>query len=228
MARISCILLAGLLVTACAAERGGPIPYNPPNFGTPDAPRVGAIGEGYRIATGDRLNIQVYQVEDMSREYRVDLAGNVAFPLIGDVPAVGLTTAELSDSIERRLAERYMRNPDVTVGVIESTSTNVTLEGGVRQPGLYPLTGPTSLLQSIALGRGVDPDHGNPRRVAIFRRVQGQRMAAAFDLVSIRRGEMIDPEIHPGDIVVVESNTRRGLFQDVLSALPIIALFRPF
>ena len=53
-------------------------------------------------------------------------------------------------------------------------------------------------------------------------------MAAAFDLVSIRDGSMQDPEIYPGDIVVVQSNSRRGLFQDILRTLPLFAIFRPF
>ena len=222
--------LAGMvaLTGGCASSRGGPLPYEVPNFSAPAAPRASVLGENYRITTGDKLAITVYQVEDLSREYRVDLAGNVAIPLIGDVPAVGRTTSELREDIRTRLGARYLRNPDVTVGVLESTNNNVTVEGGVRQPGVYPITGQTTLLQSVALARGIDPETGNDRRVAIFRHVQGQRMAAAFDLVSIRRGEMQDPEVYAGDIVVVESNTRRSFFQQLLSTLPLLALFRPY
>lgn len=218
-----------LLVTACASERGGPIAYETPaNFNQPDAPRAASFGANYRIATGDTLAITVFQVEAMSKEYRVDLAGNIGFPLIGEVAAVGRTTTELRQDIATRLGARYLRNPDVTVAVRESTSNNVTVEGGVRRPGLFPVTGPLTLIQSVALAGGIDPQQGNARRLAIFRTVQGQRMAAAFDLVSIRRGEMPDPEIFPGDVVVVESNTRRGLFQDILQSLPLFAIFRPF
>ena len=79
-----------------------------------------------------------------------------------------------------------------------------------------------------ALGRGIDPQQGNPRRVAIMRRIQGQRMAAAFDLEAIRSGQSQDPDVYPGDIVVVQSNNRRGFFQDILQALPLLAIFRPF
>jgi polysaccharide export outer membrane protein len=144
------------------------------------------------------------------------------------VQVVGRTADDVRGEIARRLSERYLRNPDVTVAVTESTNNNVTVEGGVRRPGQFPLTGQTSLLQAVALAGGIDPENGNDRRVAIFRRVSGQRMAAAFDLRSIRSGTMEDPEIYRGDIVVVQSNSRRGLFQDILSALPLIALFRPF
>lgn len=231
-ARAAAPLCAAALLSACspnAGSRGGPIPYEaPPTFNTPDGPRAASPGATYRISTGDLLNITVFRVDALSKDYRVDLAGNIPFPLIGDVPAVGRTTSDIREEIARRLGERYLRNPDVTVAVRESNNNNVTVEGGVRRPGLFPVTGPMTLIQSIAAAGGIDPTQGNARRLAIFRQVQGQRMAAAFDLESIRRGEMPDPEIFPGDIVVVASNNNRGLFQDILQTLPLIALFRPF
>jgi len=228
MARLPLCLAALVVVSGCAAERGGSIPYATQPLAAPDVVRTPLLTEGYRINTGDKVAITVYRVEDLSREYRVDLSGNLAMPLIGNVAAFGRTTAEVRDEIARRLGERYLRNPDITVAVTESTNNNVTVEGGVRHAGVFPLTGQTTLLQSIAMAQGIDPDNGNPRRIAILRRVGGQRMAAAFDLVSIRDGTMQDPEIYPGDIVVVQSNTRRGIFQDILQTLPLVALFRPF
>lgn len=223
------MILALVAVGGCNSTRGGPISYEvPATFTQPDAPRALIGNANYRIATGDLLAVTVFQVDALSKEYRVDLAGNIAFPLIGEVPAVGRTTAELRQDIATRLGQRYLRNPDVTVSVRESTNNNITVEGGVRRPGMFPVTGPMTLIQSVALAGGVDPQQGNARRLAIFRQIQGQRMAAAFDLVSIRRGEMPDPEIFPGDIIVVESSSRRSLFQDILQAIPVFALFRPF
>ena len=227
-ARLSLCLGVLVLVTACQTTRGGPIPYATQEMAAPDRPVATALGADYRITTGDKLAVTVFRVEDLSREYRVDLAGNVAMPLIGNVQVIGRTTAEVRDEVARRLGERYLRDPDVTVSVTESTNNNVTVEGGVRRPGMFPVTGQTTLLQTVAMAQGVDPQYGNARRIAIFRRVQGQRMAAAFDLESIRAGAMVDPEVYPGDIVVVQTNSRRGLFQDILTALPLITLFRPF
>ncbi|HEY0114517.1 MAG TPA: polysaccharide biosynthesis/export family protein [Allosphingosinicella sp.] len=223
------LLASALLLGGCEAKRGGPIAYDPAGFDRPpDAPRAPIIGSSYSLTSGDKVAITVYLVPELSREYTVDLAGNLALPLIGEIAAVGKTTVELDELITRRLGERYLRNPDVSVSITQSTNNNVTVEGGVRQSGVFPLTGQTSLIQAIALARGIDPQNGNARRVAIFRRIQNQRMAAAFDLVSIRRGEMQDPQIYPGDVVVVETNTRRGLFQDILQTLPLLAVFRPF
>jgi polysaccharide export outer membrane protein len=224
-----CLVLSVVMVSGCNSTRGGPIAYEAPaNFERPDPPRAFAFGADYRIATGDLLSMTVFQVDALSKDYRVDLSGNVSVPLIGDVAAVGRTTTELRQEIATRLGARYLRNPDVTVAVKESTSNHVTLEGGVRRPGLFPINGPLTLLQSIAMAGGIEATQGNPRRIAIFRRIQGQRMAAAFDLVSIRRGEGPDPEIFPGDIIVVETNSRRGLFQDILQIIPLYGLFRPF
>jgi polysaccharide export outer membrane protein len=226
---IALLLAAFVALSGCASTRGGPIPYDVENFGAPDAPRAAVpLGAEYRIATGDKLTVSVFQVADLSRDYVVDMAGNISVPLIGNVSAIGRTAAELDQDITQRLGQRYLRNPEVTVAVTQSVNNNVTVEGGVRRSGIFPLTGPTSLIQSIAMAGGIDAQGGNPRRVAIFRQIQGQRMAAAFDLVGIRRGEMADPAVHPGDIIVVETNTRRGLFQDVLAALPLFAIFRPF
>ena len=221
--------LGSLVLLAACASRGGPIPYNVQNFGVPDAPHAATGADpNYRIAVGDTLQMVVFNVEALTREYRVDMAGNVAVPLIGDVPAVGKTTAELRDDVARRLGERYLRNPNVTIAVTASTNNRITVEGGVRQSGLFPVTGPLTLIQAIALAEGIDPQKGNARRVAIFRQIQGQRMGAAFDLTAIRRGEMPDPPVYAGDIVVVQDNTRRGFLQDVLTYIPLFAIFRPF
>jgi polysaccharide export outer membrane protein len=217
-----------VLGSACNAGRGGAIPYDVKNFGVPDAPRAALSTADYKIATGDTLAITVFQVEALSKPYRVDLAGNIAVPLIGDVAAVGKTTSQLGSELAQRLGARYLRNPNVTVAVAETTNNLFTIEGGVRRSGMFPVTGPLTLVQAIAMGGGVETQSGNPRRVAIFRQIQGQRMAAAFDLVSIRSGEMKDPDVFAGDIVVVESNTRRSAFQEILGLLPLYALFRPF
>jgi polysaccharide biosynthesis/export protein len=125
------------------------------------------------------------------------------------------------------LGAKYLQSPDVSVSLKSSTRRNVTVDGSVRQPGVYAVNGPTTLVQAIAMARGTD-DSANPRRVAIFRQVDGQRMAAAFDLISIRRGQMADPQVYSGDIIVVDGSNVRAIQREVLTALPILGLFNPF
>ena len=76
------------------------------------------------------------------------------------------------------------------------------------------------------MAKGTTED-ANARRVAVFRTVGGQRQAAAFDLTSIRRGEAPDPEIYPGDIIVVDGSSVKAVQKQVLQSIPLLAIFGP-
>ena len=220
--------LAGACVLAgCADKRGGPIAYNPAGFGTPDAPSVASLDANYRIAPLDKLSVRVFRMTDLSGEYEVDLAGNISMPLIGEVRAVDLTTAQLDSEVTRKLGEKYLENPDVSIGIKESTSRVVTVDGAVTRAGAYPAIGPISLMQAVALAGGATED-ANTRRVAVFRQIGGKRQAAAFDLTSIRRGEMEDPRIYSGDIVVVDGSSVKATTKQLLNSMPLLSIFRPF
>jgi len=103
----------------------------------------------------------------------------------------------------------------------------VTVDGAVRESGSFPAAGPLSLIQTVAMAKGTTED-ANPRRVAVFRVIGGQRQAAAFDLTAIRRGEAKDPQIYPGDIVVVDGSSIKSTQKQVLQSIPLLALFGPF
>lgn len=221
------VLAAGLLVAGCTDKRGGPIPYAPADFGTPDAPSVMTLETDYKIAPLDRLSVRVFRMADLTGEYEVDLGGKISMPLIGEVNAVNLTTAQLDTELTRRLGEKYLENPDVSVGIKSSTSRVVTVDGAVQKAGAYPAIGTLSLMQAVALAGGTTED-ANTRRIAIFRQIGGRRQAAAFDLASIRRGEMEDPRIYAGDIVVVDGSSVKSTTKQILNSLPLLNIFRPF
>lgn len=226
--RVMLALCGAALLAGCSAGgRGGPVPYNVENFGVPDAPVVATLEDDYKIAPLDTVKVSVFQVPDLSGEFEVDLTGNISMPLIGNVKAVDYTTAQLDQRLTQQLGAKYLQNPDVSVGIKASTRRNVTVDGAVRNPGVFPVLGPTTLIQVIALAKGTD-ENANPRRVAIFRQIDGKRMAAAFDLTSIRRGEMEDPKIYTGDIVVVDGSNIKEIQKQVLQTLPILGFFRPF
>ena len=84
-----------------------------------------------------------------------------------------------------------------------------------------------TLIQAIALARGTRED-SNPRRVAVFRTVGGQRQAAAFDLTDIRRGQAPDPRIYPGDIVVVDGSSIKEIQKQIFQTVPLLGMFRPW
>lgn len=214
-----------MLLSACAGARGGSIPYNVSNFGAPDAPKLVAANDAYKLAPLDTVTVKVFGVADLSQDYSVDQSGRLSMPLVGRVDAVGLSTSELASVIAHRLDEKYLRDPNVTVSLKESVSHVVTIDGSVRNPGIFPFTNNSlTLVQAIALARGTD-DLANPHRVAIFRTIGGKRMAAAFDLTRVRRGEQPDPTIYPGDTVVVDGSNVKKAQRDVLQALPLAGLF---
>lgn len=182
----------------------------------------------YRIGALDLLNVTVFQVPDLSVEkLRVDASGGVELPLIGTMQAQGRTPAELASDIRGRLAARYLRNPQVTVSVAEASSQKVTVDGAVTEPGVYEMTGRTTLLQAVAMAKGATRI-ANLRNVAVFRTVDGQRMAALFDLGAIRSGQAVDPVLLGDDVVVVDTSRTSALMRDVVAALPGLAVFRPY
>lgn len=218
--------VAAVLTAACADTRGGSIPYDRP-LAAPDAPKIQTLSQNYKIAPLDKLTIKVFRAEDLSGDYDVDLAGHISMPLVGEVDAVNLTTAELDEKLTDLLGKKYFEHPDVSVAIKESTAHVVTVDGAVAQAGQYPVSGPMTLIQAVALARGTTDD-ANPRRVAVFRTIDGQRQAAAFDLTAIRRGEADDPQIYPGDVVVVDGSRIKEVQKQLLQTFPLLTIFRPF
>lgn len=221
------VAVCGLGLTGCADSPGGPIPYNVSNFGVPDSPEVVPLEAGYKIAPMDTLTVKVFKMPDLSGDYEVDLAGNISMPLVGELKAYDLTTAQFDDSLTHKLGEKYLENPDVSVGIKSSTRRSVTVDGAVTRSGSYPVNGPTTLMQAVAAAGGARED-ANIRRVAVFRTIGGQRQAAAFDLQEIRRGAAKDPPVFAGDIVVVDGSAIKAAQKQIFQSFPLLSIFAPF
>lgn len=227
----ACLILAlalapSILVGGCADSRGGSIRYDRP-LAAPDEAHFQVLPEDYKIAPMDTLTVKVYKADELSGDYSVDLAGHISLPLVGEVEAANLTTDQLDDKLKQLLSTKYFEHPDVTVAIKESTAHVVTLDGAVNQAGRFPVSGQMTLIQAVALAHGTTPD-ANPKRVAVFRTIGGQRQAAAFDLAAIRKGEAPDPQIYPGDIIVVDGSKIKEAQKQFLQAFPLFAFFKPF
>lgn len=182
------------------------------------------------IGPFDQISVEVFGIEDLSRTVRVDAQGQVQLPLIGVVNASGRTPVEFAAYIQQQLGSRYVRDPQVSVNVVQSQSLRITVDGEVSQPGVYPFLGRVTLMSAIAQAEGAT-EFARQKHVVVFRQVNGQDMAALYDLRAIRRGIYPDPEIYPNDVVVVGENQARRIFQDVLRsssllASPVVALIR--
>jgi polysaccharide export outer membrane protein len=181
----------------------------------------------YRIGPQDLLDVNVFQVADLSKQIQVDSGGKILLPLVGQVTAAGRTTSELSKDIATALQKSYLKNPQVVVSVKEASSQKVTVDGAVQQPGIYALQGPTTLMQAIALARGVDSKLANLKKVAVVRTVNQKRTAGMFDLAAIREGRAEDPQVYGQDVIIVDTSGGKSFLRDFAQTFPLFQIL-PF
>jgi protein involved in polysaccharide export with SLBB domain len=123
--------------------------------GCAGAPPVGEASTNrpvYRLGAGDRIRIVVFGEDALSKDYALTSAGDVAFPLIGDVKAAGLTPAELGAALTQRLGNGYLSDPRVSVEVLNYRPFYIL--GEVQKSGEFPYVTDLSALQAIALAGG--------------------------------------------------------------------------
>lgn len=182
----------------------------------------------YRIGVGDKINVRVFQVPDLSfDDLVIDTSGNVQLPLIGAVLGSGRTPGEMSADIADRLSARYLRAPQVTVTITEAASQKITVDGAVTKPGVYEMRGSTSLLQAVAMAEG--PTRiADLTKVAVFRTIDGRRSVALFDLAAIRQGRADNPQVRGDDVIVVDTSRLSSTLREVLAAVPALAIFAWF
>lgn len=157
----------------------------------------------HRISAGDVLTVDVFQVDEMSTEERVAENGSIVMPLIGPVAVSGLTTEQAERTIATALQKDYLQDPQVNIFVKEYANMNITVGGSVEKPGVFPLTGTTTLLQAIAQAQGVTT-LANPSEVVVFRSIDGRGINAyVVDLTEIEQGRMSDPILASNDKIMV-------------------------
>ena len=143
--RLSIALMVAMTaaVSSCSSYRPAPKAFHE------------ATIQPYRVDSGDRLRITVFDQRDLTNTYSVDQAGYIAFPLIGSVPARGRTIQELEGQIAAQLQKGYLRNPDVSIEVDRYRS--IFVMGEVGQPGQYTYVPGMTVQNAIALAGGYTP-----------------------------------------------------------------------
>lgn len=181
----------------------------------------------YRLGPLDIIEVSVFEVPELTKTVQINAGGLISLPLIGRVAAGGRTINELEREVEQKLAADYLQSPQVSVLVKEYTSQRITVEGAVNSPGIYPISGRTTLLQTIALAKGPDRT-ADESGVIVFRTSDdGSREAAVFDLGPIRSGEAPDPVVLGGDVVVVDQSAMRTAWRDLRESIGVLGFFRP-
>lgn len=219
------VLLAALALPSCASS--GLIDTGAVAITTPEnlpVPTLHDLTEGERphyIGPFDQIAVDVFGLPELSRQARVDASGHIAFPMAGTIDVNGKSPEQVAELIENGLRASYVKDPRVTVNVLETVSQTVTVDGEVRAPGVYPVLGRMTLLKTIASAQGTN-EVAATNHVVVFRRVNGQQMAALYDLRAVRLGAYEDPPIYINDIVVVGESSARRLFPQILQAAGLI------
>ena len=219
---ILCVLCG--LLAACGV---GPRPVLPSGSAAYDLVPEGDVISPRRqvIGPNDQLSISVFREKDLSVDKAiVDSDGNVQVPLLGSVPAAGLTAGEFARDLEQRFSSRYLVDPSVSVAITETALRQVTVTGAVTQPGVFEVPSRISLVDAVALARG-PTNVAKYSQVVVFRRISGDRVGALFDLGKINAGIDPDVEILPGDQVIVGTDRLKQLYRDVLTASPLFTTF---
>lgn len=228
LTRFLILLIAGLVLAGCGGPRAD-VGQTPAAFGNLGSTQVVTeTRPEYRVGVGDKLNVRVFQVADLSFDgLVVDTSGNIQMPLIGAVNGAGRTAGDISADIAERLSAQYLRNPQVTVTVVDAASQKLTVDGAVTSPGVYTMQGSTSLLQAVAIAGGPTPV-ADLTKVAVFRTIDGRRAVALFDLSAIRDGTAADPQVLRDDVIVVDTSKLSAAMRRVVGAVPMLSIFRFF
>src|SRR6187200_2938006 len=175
------LVLVTIAALALAAGAGAAGAQSAPGTNQPSAtaPTEPSIPADYRLAMGDKLRVEVYKDSQLSQSLQVRPDGKITLPLIGDVPAAGLTSIELRDQIAAALKE-YVTNPVVTVIVVETVPPVVYVMGEVTNPGSIPLNGPMSVLQALAMAGGFR-EFANTKDIRVLRRSTRGVQTIAFN-----------------------------------------------
>lgn len=159
---------------------------------------------GYRIGPKDLLRIQVYEVPELNVERRVSENGMINLPLIGDVPAGGLTEEELTLRLKVLLEVKYVQRASTAVEVMEFRSKPISVIGAVKTPGNLAFSGRWSLIEALTAAGGLAENHGN--RIYVLRKADnGLSDQVAIDVVDllVRADPRVNIPILASDLINV-------------------------
>ena len=178
-------LLLGLMIILTACQSGNPITQNR----STDQLKSTRVAGAYALGPGDRIRITVFGEPDLSGEFEVDGTGAISLSLIGQVSAAGLTTQQLEQTVNAKLADGYLRNPQVSAEVINYRPYYIL--GEVNTAGEYAYTSGLSVLNAVASAGGFT--YRANKRVVYIKSVDGVD-EAAYELNS-------QVLVQPGDTI---------------------------
>lgn len=180
-----------------AASSGAPLTAAASSVAAPVA------APDYVIGPDDQLQVVFWRERDMSAEVAVRPDGKISLPLLNEVQAAGLTPLQLRDRLTEE-AKRFIEDPTVSVVVRQINSRKVFVTGQVARPGPYPLLGPTTVLQMLAIAGGLR-EYADDKHIIVMRIENGRTVGYPFNYrdVSKRKNLRQNLDLKPGDTIVV-------------------------
>lgn len=181
-----------------------------------------AIGAGaasaadVQLGPGDVLKISVYGNPDLGLETRVSEAGEITFPLVGNVALGGLSVSGAEKKLGGLLESGgFLRKAQVNIIVTQLQSQQVSVLGQVNRPGRYPIEGKRSLMDMLAMAGGVNPDGGDT--VNLIRKRNGKTTREVIDVIEmVRTGDLNrDLDVAGNDVIFVERAPRFYIYGEV-------------
>jgi polysaccharide export outer membrane protein len=203
------IVLVTLGANPCAAQAAQPANSkvtapSPTAVSTPPAVVAAVpVAADYLIGAEDVLQIMFWRDKDMSAEVMVRPDGMISLPLLNEVHAAGLTPTQLKDLLIEQ-SKKFVEDPNITVVIKQINSRKVYITGEVGKPGLYPLMGPTTILQLISLAGGLR-DYAKSDKITIMRNDGGKPANFRFNFQEVLKGKKLQQNIllKPGDTIIV-------------------------
>lgn len=171
-----------LLIVGCSQTVGV--------FPSEMAPQIADAMQGYKLESGNRIKVTVFNEQNLSGEFTLDASGNVAMPLIGNIPGAGHTAKELTRRIEEKLKrDGLLQQPSVAVEV--QTFRPFYVLGEVRQPGEYQYSAGVTVLSAVARAGGYDY-RAVTGTVVLVRNIDGiQKEYQATELTPLFPGDIV-------------------------------------
>ncbi|MEA3348498.1 MAG: polysaccharide biosynthesis/export family protein [Pseudomonadota bacterium] len=160
-------------------------------------------GIGYRIGSGDVLEISVWKEESLSREVIVPPDLTIAFPLIGEIEVKEMTVSDLRREVTKRLND-FIPDATVTVMLRQINSLRAYVIGKVNKPGQFPIDLDTTAMQLLAMAGGLNP-FAAAGKIYILRHQEGKMIKIPFDYREIEKGKNLAQNIvlRRGDVIIV-------------------------
>lgn len=184
-----------------------------------DAQSFAAEKRDYQLGPGDVVRISVYDHPDLTADARVAEAGNIQFPLLGDVNLRGRTTTEAADQVAKLLETGgFVKQPQVSIMITQFRSQQISLLGYVSKPGKYPLEQASTLIDLLAQAGGVTAAAGET--AILMRAGDPEHTRREIDLAKLfEKGDPAqNPEVTNGDVIYVPREPRFYIYGEIQRA----------